>query len=84
MDRRAFIDVLASGLATFSLFAAPIISRAQPTRTARIGWLVIDPLPEQRAALTQGLREFGYVEGRITEHLHRGQYALHQVSINRG
>jgi putative tryptophan/tyrosine transport system substrate-binding protein len=57
IDRRTFI-----GGAAIGLVAVPLAAKAQQARTARIGWLAIDPLPELRDALRQGLKDRGYVE----------------------
>src|SRR5258708_8114691 len=57
MDRRTFIIDVAIGL-----LAAPLAATAQQARTARIGWLAIEPLPELIGAFRQGLRDGGYVE----------------------
>jgi len=63
MDRRGFIGALAGGL-----FAAPLVTAAQPTaKTYRIGFLVTATSTETGhlfKALSEGLRELGYVEGR--------------------
>jgi putative tryptophan/tyrosine transport system substrate-binding protein len=61
VDRRAFIGTVAA-----ALLAAPLAAEAQQAgKIARIGYLaasLADPhLPE---AFRQGLRDFGYVEGR--------------------
>ena len=53
---------------TLSLFAAPLAAEAQPTKVARLGYLVTGSLesPEvrvRRDAFRTGLRELGYVEG---------------------
>ena len=72
MDRRAFISTLAGGL-----LAAPLAAEAQPAgKVYRIGILGNVPLSDTEGArlwgaLTQGLRELGYVEGQnlIVEHL---------------
>jgi putative ABC transport system substrate-binding protein len=72
VDRRAFISTLAGGL-----LAAPLAAEAQPAGTVyRIGILGNVPLSDTEGArlwgaLTQGLRELGYVEGQnlIVEHL---------------
>jgi putative ABC transport system substrate-binding protein len=65
MDRRTFITTI--GL---SVLAKPLAARAQqPTKTARIGFLITAPIesPEFRATVDpfrRGLRDLGYVEGR--------------------
>ncbi len=59
MDRRAFLGGVAIGL-----LAAPLTAKAQQARTARIGWLAIEPLSELLGAFRQGLRDRGYVEPR--------------------
>ena len=63
MNRRGFIGALAGGL-----FAAPLVAAAQPTaKVYRIGFLVTATLTETGhllKALSEGLRELGYVEGR--------------------
>jgi putative ABC transport system substrate-binding protein len=72
VDRRAFISTLAGGL-----LAAPLAAEAQPAgKVYRIGILGNVPLSDTEGArlwgaLTQGLRELGYVEGQnlIVEHL---------------
>jgi putative ABC transport system substrate-binding protein len=58
-NRRAFI---ARSLALW--VAAPLCALAQQARTARIGWLTIEPVPDSLDALRQGLRELACVEGR--------------------
>ena len=63
MDRRAFVNVLALGLAT-----APLIADAQPARKVyRIGHLM-GGSPSTAGQLWEGyrqrLRELGYVEGQ--------------------
>jgi ABC-type uncharacterized transport system substrate-binding protein len=63
MDRRVFI----SGM-TLSLLAAPLAAEAQPVgKVPRIGVIVTATRPETEhliKALSEGLRELGYVEGR--------------------
>jgi putative ABC transport system substrate-binding protein len=63
MPRRAFMAVIAGGL-----LAAPLVAGAQPTgKVHRIGFLVTATRDETRhliGALSEGLRELGYVEGR--------------------
>jgi len=63
MNRRGFIGALAGGL-----FAAPLVTAAQPTvKVYRIGFLVTATSTETGhlfKALSEGLRELGYVEGR--------------------
>jgi putative tryptophan/tyrosine transport system substrate-binding protein len=63
MDRRGFIGTLAGGL-----FAVPLVTAAQPTaKVYRIGFLVTATSTETGhlfKALSEGLRELGYVEGR--------------------
>src|SRR6266850_1873410 len=63
MDRRGFIGALAGGL-----FAAPLVTAAQPiAKVYRIGFLVTATSTETGhlfKALSEGLRELGYVEGR--------------------
>ena len=62
MDRRAFIATLAGGL-----LAAPLAPGAQPTgKIYRIGFLSPSTSadPSILDAFREGLREFGYVEGR--------------------
>jgi putative ABC transport system substrate-binding protein len=59
IDRRSFIS---RSLALW--VAAPLTVSAQQARTARIGWLTIEPVPERLDAFRQGLRVFGYVEGQ--------------------
>ena len=63
MNRRGFIGALAGGL-----FAAPLVAAAQPTaKVYRIGFLVTATPTETGhllKALSEGLRELGYVEGR--------------------
>jgi putative ABC transport system substrate-binding protein len=58
-DRRTFISVAAGGCLVAARFAG-----AQQAPIARIGWLTIEPDPERLDALSQGLRELGYVEQR--------------------
>jgi len=61
MDRRAFIGILAGGLA-----ASPLLSLAQPKpRVARIGFLAADlASPRVQRAFLQGMRDLGLVDGR--------------------
>ena len=63
MNRRGFIGTLAGGL-----FAVPLVTAAQPTaKVYRIGFLVTATSTETGhlfKALSAGLRELGYVEGR--------------------
>jgi putative ABC transport system substrate-binding protein len=61
MDRRTFI-----GVVTVGLLAAPLAAIAQQgSKVARIGYLRRTSLqPADIAALRQGLRELGYVEGQ--------------------
>ncbi len=60
MDRRTFI-----GVVTVGLLAAPLTAVAQQGKVARIGYLRRTSLqPADIAALRQGLRELGYVEGQ--------------------
>ena len=63
MDRRAFLGTL-----TGSLLAAPLAAEAQSVgKVYRIGFIVTatrDETGHLIKALTEGLREFGYVEGR--------------------
>jgi len=63
MNRRGFIGALAGGL-----FAAPLVTAAQPNaKVYRIGFLVTATSTETGhlfKALSEGLRELGYVEGR--------------------
>lgn len=49
-----------------ALLAAPLAAEAQPAgKVYRIGWLHPQPPPKSwLAGFDQGLREFGYVEGR--------------------
>jgi putative ABC transport system substrate-binding protein len=63
VDRRAFVA------GTVGLFAAPLAAEAQPSRMARIGWVVFgDPFsatsPGLDAAILRGLQDLRYVEGR--------------------
>jgi hypothetical protein len=60
MDRRAFT------VGAFALLTAPLTAEGQPReKVHRIGWLHPQPLPKQwLAGFDQGLREFGYVEGK--------------------
>jgi hypothetical protein len=51
------------------LFAAPLAAEAQQaTKIARIGYLVFDraAAPHLQEAFRQGLRDLGYVEGRVS------------------
>jgi len=57
MDRRGFISALAGGL-----FAAPLASKAQQGRPARLGWLSIEPLPDRLDVFRRSLRDLGYIE----------------------
>jgi putative ABC transport system substrate-binding protein len=62
MPRRTFMVIIAGGLV-----AAPLAAEAQPAgKVARIGFLGLNPgaNPHRRGAFLQGLRDFGYVEGR--------------------
>ena len=63
MNRRTFV----SGV-TLSLLAAPLVAAAQPTgKVYRIGFLVTatrDETGHLIGALSEGLRELGYLEGR--------------------
>jgi hypothetical protein len=60
MERRAFIGTVAGGL-----LAAPFISFAQqPAKVARIGVLGTVQGPAYEG-LSRGLRELGYIDGRI-------------------
>ena len=56
MDRRAFIAVLAGGLG-----AVPL-AEAQQGRSARLGWLAIEPLPDRLDVFRESLRALGYLE----------------------
>jgi ABC-type uncharacterized transport system substrate-binding protein len=51
---------------TLTLLAAPLAAEAQSAgKVYRIGWLHPQPLPKQwLAGFDQGLREFGYLEGK--------------------
>jgi hypothetical protein len=61
VDRRAFL-----GTVTVGLLAAPFATEAQPTaKVYRIGFIVTATSDETRHlsnALSEGLRELGYVE----------------------
>jgi len=63
VDRRAFLGTL-----TGSLLAGPLAAEAQPVgKTYRIGFIVTatrDETGHLITALSEGLRELGYVEGR--------------------
>jgi putative ABC transport system substrate-binding protein len=62
MDRRTFLAGSAA------LLAAPLAAKAQQAaKVARIGWLAgnLTASPHLREAFRQGLRDLGYVEGRI-------------------
>ena len=59
IDRRSFIS---RSLALW--VAAPLVASAQQARTARIGWLTIEPVADRLDAFRQGLRELGYVKGQ--------------------
>jgi len=60
MDRRTFIGSLAGGL-----LAAPIAAQAQQLpKVSRIGVLEANPLLGAGDAFRDGLRQFGYVEGK--------------------
>jgi putative ABC transport system substrate-binding protein len=61
IDRRGF---LAS--AALAILAAPIATRAQPGKTARIGWIALSPgpTPGQVEAFRGGMRERGWTEGQ--------------------
>jgi putative ABC transport system substrate-binding protein len=63
IDRRTFLVVCARTV-TIGLFTVPITGQAQQTRTVRIGWLALEPLPELLDAFKQGLQNLGYVERR--------------------
>jgi putative ABC transport system substrate-binding protein len=62
MERRAFV------VGTLGLVAGPLVAEAQQAaKVARIGYLSANspPIaPHQHEAFLQGLRDFGYVEGR--------------------
>jgi len=65
LDRRKFVSGMALGFVALPL----AVNAQQPTKLARVGYLVLSSLesPELRAtidAFRQGLRERGYVEGR--------------------
>jgi hypothetical protein len=57
-SRRAFV----AGAVT--MLAAPLAAETQPETVRRIGVLTGGSPPSHRAALTEALRERGYVEGR--------------------
>jgi hypothetical protein len=60
--------VLALSLA-LGLVAAPLgaIAQAPPGKVYRVGWLHPLPIPpDWEEGFRQGLREFGYAEGRIS------------------
>jgi ABC-type uncharacterized transport system substrate-binding protein len=60
MNRRAFITMVGG-----SILAAPLVTEGQEAaRVARIGMLADATSPHLREAFRQGLREFGYIEGR--------------------
>ena len=62
ITRRVFVGSLAGGL-----LAAPLAAQAQQAaKAARVGYLVLDlaAAPHLTEAFRQGLRDFGYVEGR--------------------
>ncbi len=63
MERRTFISVIAGGL-----LAGPFVAEAQQAKTIpRIGFLSSSTVERERtrlAALQQGLRELGYLEGK--------------------
>jgi putative ABC transport system substrate-binding protein len=60
MRRRTFIA------STVSVLAAPLAAEAQPAgKVYRVGWLHPLPIPpDWEEGFRQGLREFGYVEGK--------------------
>jgi putative ABC transport system substrate-binding protein len=58
MERRAFL----SGAA--ALLAAPLAAGAQQSgKLVRIGYMVVNAVPDRAEAFRQGLRDLGYVEG---------------------
>ena len=60
MRRRKFITLLGGAAAAW-----PLVARAQPPRSIRIGTLhVYSPPDPWLEALRQGLRDFGYADGR--------------------
>ena len=60
MDRRAFLETLASGL-----LAAPLAAEAQPAKIARLGVLLFGtPDTDAFPVIRRGLGALGYVEGR--------------------
>jgi ABC-type uncharacterized transport system substrate-binding protein len=63
VDRRAFIGTIAGGL-----LAAPLAADAQPAgKVPRVGFLTAfsrSDVPQWREGFRQGLRDFGYTEGR--------------------
>ena len=60
IDRRTFVRVVTSGL-----LGAPLAALAQQVKVARIGYLRrTTPQSADIAALRQGLKELGYVEGQ--------------------
>lgn len=60
MKRRDFIAALGG-----VVVAAPFVARAQQAeRLARIGYLSIAPAPQSDNAFREGMREYGYIEGK--------------------
>jgi len=60
MRRREFITLLGGTAATW-----PVVTRAEePGKVWRIGWLAGNYVPSLPAALAEGMRELGYVQGK--------------------
>ena len=62
MDRRAFITVMGG-----SILASPVVAESQqrPGKMPRVGVLAIAPVPQLVDAWQDGLRDLGYIEGKI-------------------
>jgi len=74
MERRAFLGALAGGLV-----ATPLVAEAQQAgKVPRVGFLTAfspSDVPQWREGFRQGLRDFGYTEGRNIVIEYRGRRA---------